>query len=136
MFENDNLRHEGFDSGRGTVADFSTEVASLDVLGCEPTNIEADLISRFRLEDFKLEHLDGFDGGLEHCGGKLDLRSFLQSSRSYFANHHGPYASNHVDILDGQSERQLRMPCRFREGVKCLKRSWSFVPGHFFGLCG
>ena len=73
---------------------------SLDVLGGDVFNVEADVVAGKSLRHVLLVHLHGLDLGGQVHGGEVDHAAGLQDTGLHTANGHCSDTTDFVDILN------------------------------------
>ena len=128
VVEDDDLCGERLGDGR-RVVDGSCDISSLDIVLCDSTDVESDVVSGNCLGQLLVVHLDGLDlsgnvGGLEH-----DLHVGLEDSGLDTSDRDGSDSGDGVDILDGQPEGLLGVLLGNLEVVQSGDEGGSLVPG-------
>ena len=130
VVHDDDLSGESLASCGGIVLHVTHDIALLDVLGGDATNVEADVVTGSGLGQLFVVHLDGLDFGGGVRGGEHDCHVGQQKSGLNAAGGHGTDTVDLVHVLDGQAQGLVGGALGGLQVVDGLDQAGSFVPGH------
>ena len=134
VVQDDDLCSEGL-SNRRRVVNRSCDVSPLDLVLCDSTDVESNVVSGDCLGQLLVVHLDGLDLTSDVGRHEDDLGLGLEDSGLDTSDRNGSNSSDGVDILDREPECLVGLLCGDGECIECLDEGGSLVPGGVSGCC-
>jgi hypothetical protein len=133
MVKNDDLSSKVLNFLCGVVLGIRADVTSPDVLDRHGLDVESDVVTGDGFSQRFVMHLDGFDIGLDHDGGKSDAHVGSEDTSFNSSDGDRSDTTDLVDILEGESEGFVSGSFGGDDSVQSFKKSHSFVPGEVVG---
>lgn len=115
------------------VLDRTTDISAADVVLCDTTDVETNVVSRNCLWEFFVVHFDGLNFTGNVCRHEGDLLTLLEDTSLDTSYWDSSNTRDGVNVLDRKSEGLVSRHVRLLEVVECCKESGSLVP---WGVCG
>jgi len=126
----DDLGIEGSRGARGVALDITGNHTTLDILGGQGLDVEANVVSGLGLLELLVVHLDGLDFGGNAAGGEQAGHAGGQDTGLDTADRYRADTADLVHVLEGQAEGLLRLAGRGLDLIELALEGVALPPGH------